>query len=61
MDQEVITIKGLLHIPQSSKTEASSSGGLVSYVGVVGGVRDAVGVFYSHSWLSLGRVKKGIG
>ena len=50
--------KEILHIPQSSRTKVSPSDGLMSYpwhLLVLGGVlplsRDAVGVFYSSSWL----------
>ena len=46
----------VLHIPQSSRTEASLSDGLVSYPGhleweVLPFCRDAVSVFYSSSQL----------
>ena len=49
--------KGVFHIPQSSKTGATSSDCLMSYAGhSLGGggltlCRDAVGVFYSLSQL----------
>ena len=49
--------EGVLHVSQSSRTRASSSDGLVSYPGhLLGGwvlllCRNAVGVFYSPSWL----------
>ena len=55
-----MAMKGLLHIPQSSKTGASPSDFLVSYpehtLGGVGGVllfcRDFVGIFYYPGWLA---------
>ena len=48
--------EGVLHIPQSSRTGASPSNGLVSYPEHSLGVnllnwRAAFGVFYSPSWL----------
>ena len=48
-------IKRVLHIPQISKARASPSDVLLSYPGHLGVLlplcRDAVGIFYSPSWL----------
>ena len=55
--------QGELHIPQISKAGASPSDGLIPYPehsmgsGVSLLCRDAVGVFYSPSWLGLSFVE----
>ena len=49
--------KAVLHVPHGSRTGASSSDDLVSYIrifvveGVLPVYRDAVGTFYSSNWL----------